>query len=154
MSVKRKVTVPVGRFFKSGLPRASWAASNQRRRSAVTAPLPWRVCRIREDVTWEVLRGFQLLGEWTLDSEGTIKINSKAPLEPGVYAFVVDNVVRYVGFTNDGLQKRLYQYQIGHRGQKTNARVKALIKESLANSRVVKVFVATPELGEWNDLPV
>ena len=36
ISVKRKVTVPVGRLFKSGLLGTSGAASNQSTRSAVT----------------------------------------------------------------------------------------------------------------------
>ena len=42
MSVKRKVTVPVGRLFKNGLPLYHGGANKQRRRSPVMGLLPWR----------------------------------------------------------------------------------------------------------------
>jgi hypothetical protein len=108
----------------------------------------------REDTSWEVLRGFRLLGEWPLGSGGAIKFDAKVPIDPGVYAFVVDDIVRYVGLTNKGLRERLFQYQSGHKGQKTNARVKALIADAVTNGHAVKVFVSTPEPSEWNNLPV
>jgi hypothetical protein len=60
----------------------------------------------REDTSWKVLTdaGFQLLGEWTHDPESLIKLDAKAPSAPGVHAFVVDDVVVYVGLTLSGLQ--------------------------------------------------
>ncbi len=53
----------------------------------------------REATSWEVLlrAGFQLLGEWTRDPESTIQLDAEAPAAPGVYAFIVDNAVAYVG---------------------------------------------------------
>ena len=110
----------------------------------------------REATSWDVLlrAGFQLLGQWTQDAESAIKLDAKAPAAPGVYAFVLGEAVTYVGLTNNGLRARLDQYRAGHKGQKTNARVKELIVRALADGQQVKVLVATPELLEWNGLPV
>lgn len=89
----------------------------------------------REDTSWDVLlnSGFQLLGEWTPEPESAIKLKAKAPLQPGIYSFVVNDRIVYVGLTNNGLRTRLDQYRVGHEGQKTNARVKKLISEALSD---------------------
>src|SRR4051794_26990467 len=60
----------------------------------------------REATSWEVLlhAGFTLLGEWAQNGDGAIKLHAKAPMVPGVYAFVVDDIVSYVGLTNSGLR--------------------------------------------------
>lgn len=110
----------------------------------------------REVTSWDVLlrAGFQLLGQWTQDTDSAIRLDAKAPTEPGVYAFVLDDAVSYVGLTNNGLRARLDQYRVGHKGQKTNARLKELIVKALADGQRVKVLVATPEPLEWNGLPV
>jgi len=110
----------------------------------------------REDTSWEVLTqaGFQFLGEWTRDPESTLKLDAKAPSAPGVYAFVVDDVVVYVGLTLSGLKTRLDQYHRGHEGQRTSARINDLIAQTLLAGKRVKVLVATPEPIEWQDLPV
>jgi hypothetical protein len=110
----------------------------------------------REATSWDVLlrAGFQLLGQWTQDAESAIRLDAKPPAEPGVCAFVLGDAVSYVGLTNNGLRTRLDQYRLGHKGQKTNARVKALIVKALADGQHVKVLVATPEPLEWNGLPV
>lgn len=98
--------------------------------------------------------GFLSIGEWIRTVEGELKLEAKPPIEPGVYAFVVDDVVVYVGLTNNGLKTRLNQYRIGHKGQRTNARVKQLITETLSKGQRVAVLVALPAPGEWNGLPV
>jgi hypothetical protein len=110
----------------------------------------------REATSWDVLlrAGFQLLGQWTQDSESAIRLDAKAPAEPGVYAFVLGDAVSYVGLTNNGLRTRLDQYRAGHKGQKTNARVKELIVKALADGQQVKVLIATPKPREWSGLPV
>ena len=41
--------------------------------------------------------GFQLLGEWSHDPESLLKLDAMAPALSGVYAFVVDDIVVYVG---------------------------------------------------------
>lgn len=107
------------------------------------------------ETSWEVLlrAGFHFLGEWRGENED-FQIDAKAPIGAGVYSFVVDDVVMYVGLTQRGLRSRLDAYRRGYERQKTNARVKALIQESLAAGKRVKVLVATPATAEWNGLPV
>lgn len=98
--------------------------------------------------------GFQHVGEWQLLADGEFELSAPAPKEPGVYAFVVDGVVHYVGLTLTTLHRRLGQYRRGHVRQRTSARVKGLIKAALAIGQRVEVLVATPEAQTWNGLPV
>lgn len=77
-----------------------------------------------------------------------------APTEPGVYTFVVDDIVMYVGLSNNSLRMTFEQYRYGHEGQRTRARLKELITKSLSDGRQVKVLIATPEPLEWNGLPI
>jgi hypothetical protein len=110
----------------------------------------------REDTSWTVLTdaGFVLLGEWTHKSNSLLMLDAKAPNAPGVYAFVVDDNVVYVGLTLSGLKIRLDQYRRGHKGQKTSSRINGRISETLRAGKKVKVLVATPEPQEWQELPV
>ena len=110
----------------------------------------------REDTSWEVLTqaGFQLLGEWTRTPENAIRLDAEAPTAPGVYAFVVDDVVVYVGLTLSELRTRFDQYRRGHEGQRTSARINDLIIQTLTQGKRVKVLVATPDPLEWRELPV
>ena len=110
----------------------------------------------RVDTSWDVLThaGFQFLGEWTREPESTLRLDSNAPMSPGVYAFVVDDIVVYVGLKLNSLRGRLDQYRRGHEGQLTSARINDLIAQTLSGGKRVKVLVATPEPLEWNDLPV
>jgi hypothetical protein len=98
--------------------------------------------------------GFRYVGEWSQTDSGGITLDVKAAVEPGVYVFVLDDAVVYVGLALSGLQERMDQYRRGHRGPKTNARMNSLISASLASGRRVKVLVATPEQFEWHGLPV
>jgi hypothetical protein len=110
----------------------------------------------REDTSWTVLTeaGFQFIGEWTQDPESLLRLDAKAPSSPGVYAFIVDDIVVYVGLTLSGLKTRFDQYRRGHKGQRTSSRIKGRIAETLSAGKKVKVLVATPEASEWQDLPV
>jgi hypothetical protein len=110
----------------------------------------------REDTSGEVLTdaGFQFLGVWTCDPESIIRLDAKAPVAPGVYAFVVDDVVVYVGLTLSGLKTRFDQYRRGDKSQRTSARINARIFQTLQEGKQVKVLVATPEPSDWQDLPV
>lgn len=110
----------------------------------------------REDTSWEVLTraGFQFLGEWIGNPDGTFTLNAQAPGVPGVYAFVVDDVVVYVGLTLSGLKTRFEQYRRGHAGQRTSARINEHISQTVRQGKPVKVLVATPEPLEWQELPV
>ncbi|MBX4967440.1 GIY-YIG nuclease family protein [Rhizobium binae] len=106
--------------------------------------------------SWEVLlrAGFCFLGEWTPGEDESFRLDAAAPTDGGVYSFVVDDVVMYVGLTQRGLRQRLDGYRRGHERQRTNARVKALILEALSAGKRVKVLIASPEEGSWNGLPV
>jgi hypothetical protein len=107
-------------------------------------------------ITWEELlkAGFRLLGEWTMDGNGTIKLDATAPTEPGVYAFVIGEMVVYVGLTNSGLRARFDQYRRGHKGQRTSARIKGLIIKALSEGQRIKILVATPATSDWKGLPM
>jgi hypothetical protein len=110
----------------------------------------------REDTSWKVLidAGFQFIGEWTQDPESLIRLDAKAPALPGVYAFIVDDIVVYVGLTLSGLKTRFDQYRRGHKGQRTSSRINGRISQTLRDGKKVKVLVATPEPQEWQELPV
>jgi len=110
----------------------------------------------REATSWEILlrAGFQFLGEWAQDSDAEIRLDAKAPVEPGVYAFVADDIIVYVGLTQTGLRTRLSHYRLGHAKQRTSSRVKKLIIDALATGQRIKVMVAMPTSGQWNGLPV
>jgi hypothetical protein len=110
----------------------------------------------REDTLSGVLLdgGFQLLGEWSLESEGSIRLGAKAPTESGVYAFAADDIIVYVGLTNSGFRTTFDQYRRGDERQRTRARVNKRIADALSKGQCVKVFVVTPEALEWHGLPV
>ncbi|HET9177051.1 MAG TPA: hypothetical protein VFQ24_01700 [Terriglobia bacterium] len=110
----------------------------------------------RKDVSWQALTkaGFKLLGEWTRDGESAIRFAGQAPTSPGVYAFVVDDVVVYVGLTLNGLRTRFDQYRRGHKRQRTSARINSLIGRTLAEGKHVRALAATPNPLEWQGLPI
>lgn len=86
--------------------------------------------------------------------ENAFTYSAKAPNGAGVYAFVVDNLVMYIGLTRFGLKTRLSHYVYGHKAQKTSARIKGLIIEALKSGSKVEVLIAQPPDMEWNGLPV
>lgn len=103
----------------------------------------------------ELLRaGFSNIGEWTRTGDSGIKLIGDPPERPGVYAFVLEGVIAYVGSTVSGLRSRMDQYRHGYEGQRTNRRVKGLIHAAIESGRKVEVLVATPEHRDWNGLPV
>ena len=107
-------------------------------------------------VSWSVLTkaGFRKLGEWKKLSDAEFDLDAHAPIDPGVYAFTLDDTIVYIGLTQTGLKTRLNHYRRGHARQKTSARVKGLILGSLTEGKSVKVFIAVPPASDWNGLPV
>lgn len=95
---------------------------------------------------------FRPAGEWRLAGEG-LELSETAPKETGVYAFILDGSIAYVGLTLRTLHQRLSDYRRGHARQRTSARVKKQIIESLRAGSRVEVLVATPEATEWRGLP-
>ena len=102
----------------------------------------------REDTASTVLTeaGFEFIGEWTQDPESLLRLDAKAPSLPGVYAFIVDDIVVYVGLTLSGLKTRFDQYRRGHKGQRTSSRINGTyLPRRCRAGKKVKVLVATPE---------
>jgi hypothetical protein len=98
--------------------------------------------------------GFSLLGKWTQPSAGEILLSAKAPNDPGVYAFILEGVIVYVGLTQTGLRTRLDHYRRGHERQRTSKRVKQLIADALSEEKRVEVLIAIPPALDWNGLPI
>lgn len=99
--------------------------------------------------------GFRLLGEWRPTEDGEFELSAKAPPDAGVYAFVVDGWIRYIGLTQRGLSTRMGHYRRGHQRQRTSARVKKLISTTLKEGKPVQVLIAIPDKAmEWNGLPI
>jgi hypothetical protein len=120
----------------------------------VDTPLP-----APDDASWEILlrAGFEFIGEWTAEPESGIKLDVIAPIEPGVYSFVVNDLVMYVGLTNNSLRTRLDQYgigRLGYRTHRTDVLVMNLIARALSNGERVKIVFAMPKPLEWHGLPV
>jgi excinuclease UvrABC nuclease subunit len=111
---------------------------------------------LRAAASWEGLTnaGFRLLGDWTSDPASVLRLEAKAPRSPCVYAFVVDDLVVYVGLSKSGLHTRFEQYRQGHKRERTDSCINDPIASTLAAAKRVKVLVATPEPSEWNGLPV
>ncbi len=120
---------------------------------SVVPPQPMR--NRPEPTSWEVLirAGFQCSGKWEL-VDGELNLDGSIPSESGVYAFVVDDFIVYIGLTLNGLRTRMSQYRLGHARQRTSARVKNLIVEALQSGKRVEILTVMPEPLNWNDLPV
>jgi hypothetical protein len=97
--------------------------------------------------------GFAWIGEWQV-ADGTLGLDGRAPSAAGVYAFILDGEIVYVGVTQNGLQTRMDQYRRGHTRQKTSSRMNGLIRQSLEEGRRVQAMFALPAASEWNGLPV
>jgi hypothetical protein len=98
--------------------------------------------------------GFIKLGEWMADEQGKIALSVPAPRDAGVYAFATDSVVRYVGLTRVGFDKRMQNYRAGHVRQRTSHRINAIILEHIGAGTMVEIYLATPPATMWNGLPV
>jgi hypothetical protein len=98
--------------------------------------------------------GFQLLGNWTQPAPGEILLSVHVPKKPGVYAFILEGVIVYVGLTQTGLKTRMDHYRRGHERQRTSRRVKGLISTALSEKKRVEVLIAMPPSLDWNGLPI
>lgn len=139
----RKVLVDAG--ISDGLVRSRMADDEPRVQAAVAPPV--------EAVPWRMLLsyGFKITGQWTLAEDG-IQLDGLPPGEPGVYAFILDDQIVYVGLTQTALKTRMGHYRLGHSKQKTSARVKKLIQKSLADGGEVVVLTCVPGELDWNGL--
>lgn len=124
-------------------------------RGIVLVPKSKPIPKVPEDVAIEVLMeaGFTRLGMWIADGAGGINLDTKAPRDPGVYVFVVDGSIKYIGVSR-GIAGRMANYRAGQKGQRTSARVNEIINAHVAAGTVVDIYLAMPPALEWNGLPV
>jgi hypothetical protein len=141
----RKVLVDAG--ISEGLQRQV-----QIERAPVVIEAPEKPEPVHSDIL--IAAGFRKLGEFKKLSDAEFDLDAHAPIEPGVYAFALNNLIVYVGLTQTGLKTRLDHYRRGHERQRTSSRVKKLILGELGDGKKIQVFVATPKELEWNGLPV
>ncbi|RVD44125.1 GIY-YIG nuclease family protein [Mesorhizobium sp. M4A.F.Ca.ET.020.02.1.1] len=126
------------------------------RRGLVVVPKSKPIPKVRADVAIDVLTaaGFERLGTWVADGAGGIGLDTSAPRDAGVYVFVVDGLIKYIGVSRAGIRSRMSNYRLGQAGQKTSARVNQIIKECVTAGTVVEIYIAMPPALEWNGLPV
>lgn len=126
------------------------------RRGLVVVPKSKPIPKVRADVAIDVLTaaGFERLGTWVADGAGGIGLDTSAPRDAGVYVFVVDGLIKYIGVSRAGIRSRMSNYRLGQAGQKTSARVNQIIKEYVTAGTVVEIYIAMPPALEWNGLPV
>lgn len=126
-----------------------------KRRSSPTEPKPRKLHTAKPvPVSRFAQAGFERVGACRLIANDAFDFTAQAPPDPGVYAFVVNGMIAYIGLTRRSLRQRLGHYVYGHEKQKTSARVKRLIIGALRKGDEVEVFIARPPDLEWNGLPV
>jgi hypothetical protein len=97
--------------------------------------------------------GFQRGGNWTIKN-GRLSCPGGIPDVPGVYAFALSGIVRYVGVASRSLRHRLRFYANPGISQRTNIRLNALIRECIEAGEHIEVAVASPPSMAWNGLTV
>lgn len=138
----RKVAVDAG--IEQGLQRGIVVVPAEK-------PLP----AVREETAIDLLvdAGFSLLGTWVATDAG-IALSTPAPKDPGVYAFAVDDAVKYIGVTRMGFARRMYSYSKPGSTQRTSQRINEIIGEHARVGTMVEIYIAVPPALEWNGLPI
>jgi len=90
--------------------------------------------------------GFRRVGFWRAVG-GTVKLEltELADGRPALYAFAVDDRVRYVGKTAQPLKNRMYGYEKGASSQRTNIRVRGEIEKELSSGNRVDIWAFVSE---------
>jgi SAM-dependent methyltransferase len=106
-------------------------------------------------ITGDVLQaaGFAEVGAWLVSGEGKLRLSGTFPPGPGLYAFLLENELAYVGFAQASVGERLAEYEDGLQAPKRSY-ISALIREALDQGRSVKALAAMPDPLEWGGLPV
>ena len=92
--------------------------------------------------------GFEANGSISRTSEGLVM--PTLPKQAGVYAFVQDGMVQYVGVATRSLAQRLNSYARPGPTQTTNQRVNAMLLRLLDEGREIDILCACPPDFEWN----
>jgi len=111
--------------------------------------------RSRQAIDAKILldAGFKKYGNWELQGDA-IRLVGDIPIDPGVYAHILNGKVYYVGVATMGLKKRLYFYARPGSTQRTSIRINGLIKKELEVGNTLELIAAFPEPTSWNGLPV
>ncbi len=91
--------------------------------------------------------GFIKAGNWVLLNDGRINFiveNQFESMEDLLYAFESEDLIRYVGITEQSLKGRMINYKYGHEENKssgfTNKFVNANIKKMLVEKKAVNIY--------------
>lgn len=98
--------------------------------------------------------GFVYVADFFLSDDGQPVLDAEVPDRAGVYAFVDDQAVVYVGVTLRTLRKRMGDYRRGHLQQKTSSRLHSELRHALQQGRRIRLLCAVPDDSTWNGLPV
>ena len=119
---------------------------------------PWGIVKISKMVDATAKRliaaGFDLSGQWKLDTASRARFVGEAPQQPGVYVFAVNEKVHYVGSAQTGLAKRLRQYDQTNKRTGFRFRLISLITEKLKGGSKVEVLTIVPRPMRRKGLPV
>jgi len=108
-----------------------------------------------EPPDWTILlkNEFKYFADWGLDGNERILTDKKLPSERGVYAFVIQDRVVYIGVSTS-LSRRMNNYRVGAKGQRTSRRLNEKLSGVIREGKAVRVLFATPGMGSWNNLPI
>jgi len=107
--------------------------------------------------------GFRLSAKLHKNDAGDPVLSSGTPLESGIYLFVVENRIRYVGSAAKSLSRRMNSYArrqklAAHQKQALSTRpVHVELAKVLAGNHDVEIYTCAIAAGErivWNRLPV
>ena len=98
--------------------------------------------------------GFTFAGRWVLSATNDLVLDQALSKGVGVYAFVKNGIVLYVGVATMGLAKRLYFYGKPGISQRTSLRLNGIIKNELQAAPAIDIYIVEPPDLEWNGLPV
>jgi hypothetical protein len=101
--------------------------------------------------------GFTESATWRLGADGRPRLDGEMPNEPGLYLFVDDGVVCYIGVTSGTLHKRMRPYSRRLKNAIAGRPVYNGIETALRAGRDVKVYTlcrVNPRRGNWKGLPI
>jgi hypothetical protein len=117
----------------------------------MTEEIPSRATAKVSDLTQA---GFVRVGEWRLTAKNDgLLLDGQADRLAGVYAYVADGEVRYVGSAQRGLHTRFRRY-VTTETMRTSARIRGKIIECLTAGSSVEVFTISPPAFDWRGLPI
>ena len=100
--------------------------------------------------------GFKQCAFWRLRDNSTF-LEGELPKNPGIYLFVVDDIVRYVGKADETLYRRVRSYERRMRGDKRLRPVHEGIRDALKRGDEVTVFtldIEEPGIIEYEGMPL